>query len=131
MIVIHKTIEFSASHQLTRLAADHQCARLHGHNYTVEVELSGDDDLGELHMLVDYGALSAAIKGRFEHQHLNNDKDLGEQPTAELLAKVIARIVKWELIRPTCEARGISTSAITLRRVRVSETASSWAEWRE
>lgn len=39
MFRITKEFHFSASHQLTGLPEDHQCARLHGHNYIVEVEL--------------------------------------------------------------------------------------------
>lgn len=37
---ITKEFGFSASHQLGGLAENHQCARLHGHNYVVELELS-------------------------------------------------------------------------------------------
>ena len=40
MFRITKEFHFSASHQLTALPAEHQCARLHGHNYIVVVELS-------------------------------------------------------------------------------------------
>ena len=42
MYRISKEFHFSASHQLTDLPADHQCARLHGHNYIVVVELNSD-----------------------------------------------------------------------------------------
>ena len=40
MFRITKEFHFSASHQLCRLPPDHQCARLHGHNYVVVVELA-------------------------------------------------------------------------------------------
>lgn len=40
MFRITKEFHFSASHQLCRLPVDHQCARLHGHNYIVVVELA-------------------------------------------------------------------------------------------
>ncbi len=33
MFTITKEFHFSASHQLSHLPEDHQCARLHGHNY--------------------------------------------------------------------------------------------------
>lgn len=46
MFRIRKEFHFSASHQLTHLPPDHQCARLHGHNYIVVVELGhGKDSL--------------------------------------------------------------------------------------
>ena len=40
MYRITKEFHFSASHQLSHLPDDHQCARLHGHNYIVVVELA-------------------------------------------------------------------------------------------
>ena len=42
MFRIMKEFHFSASHQLDHLPAEHQCARLHGHNYIVVVELAGE-----------------------------------------------------------------------------------------
>lgn len=35
MFRITKEYHFSASHRLAHLPDDHQCARLHGHNYVV------------------------------------------------------------------------------------------------
>ena len=43
MYRITKEFHFSASHQLAHLPHDHQCARMHGHNYIVEVELAAFD----------------------------------------------------------------------------------------
>ena len=42
MFRIRKEFHFSASHQLTHLPDDHQCARLHGHNYIVVIELAAE-----------------------------------------------------------------------------------------
>ncbi|HUM68046.1 MAG TPA: 6-carboxytetrahydropterin synthase, partial [Chloroflexota bacterium] len=39
MYTISKQFHFSASHQLNGLPLEHQCARLHGHNYEVELIL--------------------------------------------------------------------------------------------
>src|SRR5712691_5223799 len=39
MYTITKRFAFSASHIIGGLPADHRCARLHGHNYEVEVVL--------------------------------------------------------------------------------------------
>lgn len=41
MYRITKEFHFSASHQLIHLPAEHQCHRMHGHNYIVVVELAG------------------------------------------------------------------------------------------
>ena len=42
MYTITKEFHFSASHQLHGLPEDHQCARLHGHNYVVVIELRAE-----------------------------------------------------------------------------------------
>lgn len=114
---ITKEFHFSASHQLASLPPDHQCARLHGHNYIVEVELSADQ-LNEYGFVRDYQDLSVLkqhIDESFDHRHLNDV--LGhDRVTAECLAK---HFYDW------CKARLPEATA-----VRVSETAKTWAEYR-
>lgn len=117
MFRITKEFHFSASHQLTGLPPDHQCARLHGHNYIVVVELSAET-LNEHGFVRDYhelGALKRYIDEEFDHRHLNDV--LGHNmATAEYLAK---HFYDW------CKARLPETSA-----VKVSETPKTWAEYR-
>lgn len=116
MFRITKEFHFSASHVLDHLPADHQCARLHGHNYVVVVELAaaalnGDGFVRDYHELA---ALKAYLDERFDHRHLN---DVIEGPTtAEALAR---HLYYW------CMARWPETAA-----VRVSETPKTWAEYR-
>ncbi|WP_235486084.1 6-carboxytetrahydropterin synthase, partial [Frankia sp. AvcI1] len=91
---ISKTFAFAASHRLSGLDGDHQCARLHGHNYTVQVQLHGDS-LDTVGFLLDYGDLSpvrAWIDATLDHQHLNACLDVN--PTAELLAQYLAGKVR-------------------------------------
>jgi 6-pyruvoyltetrahydropterin/6-carboxytetrahydropterin synthase len=117
MYRITKEFHFSASHQLKALPADHQCARLHGHNYIVEVELSSVE-LNEHGFVRDYHELASLkdyIDASFDHRHLNEVLD-HDQVTAECLAK---HFYDW------CKARLAETTA-----VRVSETAKTWAEYR-
>lgn len=115
---ITKRFSFSASHQLKHLPEGHQCARLHGHNYEVEIELAsfltGEDgfvvDYGELKPLKDY------LDGNLDHRHLNDV--MGHiHPTAENLALWIFSIAKGFWSQTTA--------------VRVSETPTTWAEFRE
>lgn len=117
MYRITKEFHFSASHQLTALPHNHPCARLHGHNYVVEVELAAPE-LNEHGFVRDYRDLSvlkAYIDERFDHRHLN--EVLGhERVTAEVLAR---HFFEW------CRERLPETSA-----VRVSETPKTWAEYR-
>ena len=117
MFRITKEFHFSASHQLTQLPADHQCARLHGHNYIVEVELSASD-LDENGFVRDYHELTPLkryIDDELDHRHLNDV--LGHnRVTAEFLAR---HLYDW------CKTRWQEVSA-----VRVSETPKTWAEYR-
>ncbi len=116
MFRIAKEFQFSASHQLSHLPEGHQCARLHGHNYIVTVELASEAlnsdgfvrDYQELKALKDY------IDGTFDHRHLNDI--LTVHSTAENLAK---HFYDW------CRSRWSETVA-----VRVSETPKTWAEYR-
>lgn len=117
MYSIAKQFAFSASHQLAGLAADHPCARLHGHNYVVEVILEGTT-LTPTGFLRDYRELDAFkrfLDAEFDHRHLN--EVLGhDRPTAEHLARFF---YDWARQRwPEVAA------------VRVSETPKTWSEYR-
>ncbi|UWQ11836.1 6-carboxytetrahydropterin synthase QueD [Aliiroseovarius crassostreae] len=116
MYRISKEFHFSASHQLDHLPADHQCARLHGHNYIVVVELASaelnaDGFVRDYHEL---GPLKCYIDDRFDHRHLNDVLD--GPSTAENMAR---HFFDW------CKARWPETSS-----VKVSETPKTWAEFR-
>lgn len=116
MFRISKEFHFSASHQLAHLPETHQCARLHGHNYVVVVELASaelnsDGFVRDYHEL---GALKDYIDAQFDHRHLNDV--LNVQSTAENLAR---HFFEW------CKARWSEVSA-----VKVSETPKTWAEYR-
>ena len=87
MYSIAKEFTFSASHQLLNLPEEHQCARLHGHNYVVIVELISMR-LDEVGFIVDYGELNFIkeyIDNKLDHKHLNDV--LNFNPTAENMSK--------------------------------------------
>jgi 6-pyruvoyltetrahydropterin/6-carboxytetrahydropterin synthase len=116
MFTIAKQFQFSASHQLDRLPPEHQCARLHGHNYVVELILQSET-VNEFGFVVDYLDLKpfkAYLDDELDHRHLN---ELFAFPTsAENLAQ---HLYNW------AKARWPQTIA-----VRVSETPKTWAEYR-
>jgi 6-pyruvoyltetrahydropterin/6-carboxytetrahydropterin synthase len=117
MFRISKEFHFSASHQLAHLSEDHQCARLHGHNYIVVVELAALE-LNADGFVRDYQELElfkAYINDHFDHRHLD-DLLGGTLSTAENLAR---HFYDW------CVARWPETAA-----VRVSETPKTWSEYR-
>jgi 6-pyruvoyltetrahydropterin/6-carboxytetrahydropterin synthase len=117
MYRIAKKFSFSASHRMPKLPPAHRCARLHGHNYTVEVELQSET-LDEVGFIRDYSELKAFkeyIDEKFDHRHLN-DVMGDDLTTAEHLAR---HFYDW------CKAKWPEISA-----VRVSETNTTWAEYR-
>ena len=117
MYRITKEFHFSASHQLKGLPEDHQCARLHGHNYVVVVELASKtlNANGFVRDYLELAPLKRYIDDALDHRHLNDA--LGDDAvTAEQLAK---HFYDW------CKGRFPETSA-----VRVSETPKTWAEYR-
>jgi len=112
MYRISKRFEFSASHQLRGLPPAHQCGRLHGHNYTVEVVLESTaiDHTG---FVRDYGELAPLKKwldDTFDHRHVN---DTLPQPTAEWMAKFIfdkAASMFHEVVAVTVSETGKTTA---------------------
>lgn len=117
MYRITKQFHFSASHQLIGLADDHPCARLHGHNYIVEVDLQASvlNDVGFVRDYRELSPLKDYIDATLDHRHLNDV--LGDDNvTAERMAKYL---YDW------CKSRWDEVSA-----VRISETPKTWAEYR-
>jgi 6-pyruvoyltetrahydropterin/6-carboxytetrahydropterin synthase len=121
MFTIGKRFSFSASHQSTGLPDEHPCSRLHGHNYDVEV-VSGADDLdavGFVHDYADIDPLRRLVAGSLDHRHLNDV--LPGPTTAEAIAWWVYERAK-EVLDPAVAAKVVA--------VRVSETPSTWAEYR-
>jgi 6-pyruvoyltetrahydropterin/6-carboxytetrahydropterin synthase len=138
MVQLTSSIEFSASHRLhsTQLS-DEENRRVygkcnnpngHGHNYVVEVTVSGEPD-AKSGAIINVGLLDQLLKSeidaRFDHKHLNLDTQyFAERPaTAENIAIVI-----WELLQskiPACRPDG----RVALHRVRLIETARSWFDY--
>ncbi|MDT0548368.1 MULTISPECIES: 6-carboxytetrahydropterin synthase [Streptomyces] len=119
MLSITKEFRFSASHRLDHLRSGHPCARLHGHNYVVVLELSAaPEDLTRPGFVRDYGDLSAFQKWvdeTLDHRHLNDVLD-GVNPSAENIAMWLHE--RWVKEFPELTA------------VRVSETPKTWATYR-
>ncbi len=117
MYRITKEFHFSASHQLHGLPEDHQCARLHGHNYIVVVELQAEElnAHGFVRDYLDLAELKRYIDDTLDHRHLNDV--LGDDcVTAERMAR---HFYDW------CHARWPEVRAAS-----VSETPKTWAEYR-
>lgn len=116
---ISKEFAFSASHQLAGLPADHPCSRLHGHNYVIRLELTGEPD--EVGFVVDYRRLDgfkAYIDTKLDHRHLNDE--LPFNPTAEHIAAWFADLAVDEVDK-------LGAANVHRLAVGVSETPKTWA----
>ncbi|MFB7669497.1 6-pyruvoyl tetrahydropterin synthase family protein [Kitasatospora sp. NPDC056138] len=117
---IGKRFRFEAAHFLPGLPEGHQCARMHGHSYEVEFVLTAAQLAGP-GFVTDFGDLTPVkrmIDGELDHRVLNEVLPIA--PTSENLAAYLAG---WflEHVEPSVPGR--------LAAVRVSETATSWAEF--
>lgn len=120
MYRIGKRFTFEAAHQLGGLPDGHKCAHLHGHSYSVEVVLAAAA-LSRPGFVADFGDLTPVRKHLdegYDHRHLN--KVMDDEPTSENLARVL---FDW------CTANLALPAAVTVAAVRVSETATTWAEY--
>lgn len=117
---IGKRFSFCASHALPDLPAGHKCARVHGHNYVVEVVLRAAElePPGFVTDFADLAPLKTYLDQNLDHRHLNDVLEV--PPTSEHLA---AHIASWCLEHLQPHVRG------RVARVRVSETDATWAEF--
>ena len=93
---IFKTFRLEAAHRLPNVPPGHKCARLHGHSFAVELQVSGPlgEDTG---WVMDFAELKQAFQplyDRLDHHYLNDIEGL-ENPTSERLAVWI-----WERLKP-------------------------------
>ena len=128
-VLVGRRETFNAAHQLCdpglsdeeNLRLFGKCVNLHGHNYVLEVVVSGEIDHVSGYVL-DLKVLSDVVRRQIirdvDHRNLNTDVPWlkGRIPTAENLA-----LTFWERLRPELP-EGL------LRSVRVWETDKNWAE---
>jgi 6-pyruvoyltetrahydropterin/6-carboxytetrahydropterin synthase len=107
---IGRSYRFESAHRLPNLPDGHKCKNLHGHNYRVEIVISGAvDGRGFVLDFAELDAEVAPLIREVDHRLLNDVAGL-ENPTAEVIAL-------WFLQRiGGCE------------RVRVYENDDCWAE---
>lgn len=88
-MIIGKSFKFDAAHKLP----DHpKCGAIHGHTWTVTVELEGEVNVGG--MVFDFGRLNTImgeVLAKYDHKYLNSSI---EHPTCEVLAASIFSTLK-------------------------------------
>ena len=106
-VALTKDYRFEAAHRLPHVPPDHKCARMHGHSFHIEVEVSGEVD-PRTGWLVDFGDITAVVEpllaAELDHRTLNDVPGL-ENPTSEHLCRWL-----WERLR----SRIPGLSAITV-----------------
>lgn len=93
---IYKEFSFEAAHLLPNVAAEHKCARLHGHSFKVEVHVSGNVD-PVLGWVTDFSDIKETVKpviAQLDHYYLNEIEGL-ENPTSENIARWL-----WKNLKP-------------------------------
>ena len=115
--------DFSSSHQLRHYEG--KCENMHGHNFSVEVDVVGERLDPKLGLLMDFKELKRQLKivtDELDHKHLNNLPAFAEQnPSSELLAQYVFRRMRDLL----------SDYPVRLAQVMVSEKDSSRAYYSE
>lgn len=123
MLSICRTFEFEAAHYLPNHLG--KCRNLHGHSYKLEVEFVGETcpngDAPEYGMLEDFGNVKKFITDnvidKLDHTVLNDVAPF--YPTAENLVIWIKNEIQFK-----------HNLRCKLARIRLWETSTSWAEWR-
>lgn len=145
---IAKTLTFESGHLLTKHRG--RCRFPHGHSRTVEVVIVADE-LDANDMVCDFKAVKRALEDfldRWDHAFCVNTTDpefaffqrtYGERlvpfpatdPTSEVMARTIFDTLQGTLQEHAQDqAREYPIPpGVRLERVRVSETATSWAEY--
>lgn len=126
MILICKQFKFAAAHRLPGHKG--ACRRLHGHQWVVEVGVSGpiDSDTG---MIADFSNLKSLVNDsiidRLDHYYLNEVDQLGfpaDNPTAE-------NMVSW--MRDVLTSKLYRTTDCQVEFIRLWESDTAYAEWRK
>ena len=137
-VTISRRFDFSSSHRYYREEwSEEENTRVfglcalpngHGHNYTLEVAVSGEPDptTGMVINLVDLKGAVEEVLERFDHKHLNLDTPYFSEriPTTENLATVL-----WDEVAAALAARPGVPGAWRLARIRLHETDDLYVEY--
>lgn len=118
MFEVYVKTHFSAAHRLCGYPGD--CARVHGHNWIVEVYVRSKE-LNEIGIAIDFREIKMAVKevvARMDHMDLN---DLAAFHDVNPSSENIAKHLYHEL------GRILNTETVQVSRVKVCETPGAGA----
>ena len=97
---IFKVFRIEAAHRLPNVPAGHKCARLHGHSFAVELQVSGEPG-ADSGWVMDFADLKQAFQPLYEQldHHYLNEIDGLDNPTSENVARWI-----WHRLAPALPA---------------------------
>jgi len=105
MYKIEREFEISCGHRVFGHKDKHgnpgPCQRLHGHNYKIVLELSGEE-LDDLGMLVDFSVVKEQIISKIEQLWDHKFLIWEDDPLAQGLVKLDTSVV-WTPFNPTAE----------------------------
>lgn len=108
---ISKDFKFSAAHRLPMVSDGHKCRRLHGHDYSVTIEVTGTVNRA-MGWIVDFAEIDSAwrvcVFSVVDHRYLNEIDGL-ENPTAETIAMWI-----WSKMSLAMNGTGASVTKVTV-----------------
>ena len=114
--------DFAAAHKLRNFRGE--CEKLHGHNWRIEVALSGDR-LNEAGLLIDFKDVKTAannVLGDLDHSYLNDLPQFkNENPSSENIAAYLFQRLSSEL----------NNSYLKVTKVTAWETDSACASYGE
>ncbi len=101
---------FSASHCLRHFKG--KCENLHGHNFSVEMTVTGESLDPKVEILADFGDLKRVLKealSTLDHQHLNDVFPFTEQnPSSENIARYIYRKLQDKAAALGCKLESVT-----------------------
>ncbi|MHB8109908.1 MAG: 6-carboxytetrahydropterin synthase QueD [Syntrophorhabdaceae bacterium] len=112
---------FAAAHRL--IGYKGKCEELHGHNFTVEVLISGEE-LGDDGMLMDFHVIKVYLQEILEtldHKYINDIPFFSERASS---AEYIAMYVYQEI------EKRLATLRVSMKEVRVWESERAYASYR-
>lgn len=120
-VTITRRYSFEAAHFLPKVRDDHKCKRMHGHNYEIEVKVSGR--LEEDGFIIDFWSLDDVVNpiiAQVDHRVLNEVEGL-ENPTAEFIGIWFFQMIAHAL-------QEVGGHLAKIENIRVYETKDCWAD---
>lgn len=100
--ILKTLLDFAAAHSLKGYPGD--CAKLHGHNWKVEVEVIGSE-LNSIGMVIDFKEIKKQAKetiDELDHSYLNDHPHFkNTNPTAENIAQYLFRNIQTKIENST------------------------------